>query len=196
MANKSDATQHKSKVASIKMIMILSLIIIVSGTAILIAQLYQGHSEDLPIYDPLSPSNTTPNSEPFWINIGNVSICARLFCVVYDTHSSDFFSVDLYLRVNNTGPDNLQDFHPVKLSIFNENHEHYFTFGLIPSTNITIDAYSNVTEWYEGDRTLDTIQVVTPHLGHIKAYGRVLISYSGYEVIVTTAMYEDFYPIE
>lgn len=193
--NETGAIHHKSEVA-IKMLIVLSLIIIISGTAIIIVQMDLDHSDDLPILDPLSPSITTPSDEIFWIDIGDVSICARLFCVVRDTHSADFFSVDLYLRVNNTGSNNLQDFHLVKLSIFNEDNEHYFTFGLLPSTNITIDAHSNITKWYEGDRTLDTIRTITPEQGQIKAYGRVLISYLGHEIIVTTPMYENFYPIE
>ncbi|MFW9833990.1 MAG: hypothetical protein ACFFEK_08355 [Candidatus Thorarchaeota archaeon] len=175
----------------IKMLMVVSLIIIVSGTAFILAPSQQ----ELPIFDSLSPSNVLPSQDSFWVNVGNLSISARISCYVTDTHRSDSFEVTLNLRINNTGPSNIVDFHPVKLSIFNDDNWHYFTFGLVPSTNRTIEALSNVSLLYEGDRILDTIEGIAES-GYVIAYGRVLISFSGYETIITTSTYEHVFPIE
>ena len=172
--------------------MVVSLVILIFGTAFLVLQMQPG----LPILEPLSPSDTQPLENPFWENLGNLSISARISCTVFDTHQRDSFEVDLFLSINNTGPTSILDFRPVKLSIFRDDHWHYFTFGLVPSTNTTIEAFSNVSLSYEGDRTLDTIEGITPNLGHIIAYGRVLISYSGNEAIVTTSLFEHIFPIE
>ncbi|MFW9959552.1 MAG: hypothetical protein ACFFDV_00950 [Candidatus Thorarchaeota archaeon] len=113
-----------------------------------------------------------------------------------DTHRHDSFSVELDLRVKNTGPTSFQDFHPVKLSIFREDHWHYFTFGLVPATNATIKPFSNDTLHYDRDRILNTIKGITPNQGSISAYGRVLILYMGHEAIVTTSLFVDYFHIE
>ena len=102
--------------------------------------------------------------------------------------------MDLYLQVNNTGA-SIVDIRPVKLSIFRDDHWHYFTFGLLPSDNFTLGAFSNVSLEYNGDRTLDTIEGIT--FGNtITAYGRVLIRYENDESIVTTSLFEGNFPIE
>ncbi|MHA2159705.1 MAG: hypothetical protein ACXABE_12450 [Candidatus Thorarchaeota archaeon] len=178
--------------SSIKKLMVVSIVIVIFGVAFLVVQTQLG----LPILDPLPSSDNIPSEDPFWENIGNLSISARIDCSVQDTHRWDSFEVDLILRVNNTGPTSVMGFHPVKLSIFRDDHWHYFTFGLVPSTNTTIEAFSNISLSYEGDRTLNSIEVITPRQGSIAAYGRVLISYWGHETIVTTSLFRDIFPIE
>ena len=188
--NRSNANSHKID-GSIKKLMIVSVVIVIFGTAFLVLQMQPG----LPILDPLPPSQFLPSEDPFWENMGNLSISAMIDCNVGDTHRLDHFEVDLILRVNNTGPNSILGFHPVKLSIFRDTHWHYFTFGLVPSTNITIEAFSNVSLLYEGDRMLYTIEGIA-EFGHIIAYGRVLISYWDHETIITTSTFEDFFAIE
>ncbi|MFW9813349.1 MAG: hypothetical protein ACFFF9_12885 [Candidatus Thorarchaeota archaeon] len=173
-------------------LMIISMFIVISGSAFLILQMQPG----LPTYDALPPSNAIPSEESTWENFGNLSISASISCDVMDTHRTDRFEVELYLNVNNTGPTDVQDFHPVKLSIFREDHFHYFTFGLLPSTNTTLHGFSNVTIYYGGDRTLNTIEDITPTQGSIRAYGRVLITFGDQQAIVTTSLFVDYFPIE
>ncbi len=176
----------------IKILMVVSLIIMVSGTILIVVP----PQPNLPIFDPLPPADVQPSQEPFWESFDNISISTRINCYVWDTHQIDRFDVNLIIRVNNTGPTSFWDFHPVKLSIFRDDHWHYYTFGLIPSTNTTIEAFSNITLYYDGDRTLNTIEGITPEQGSIVAYGRVLISYEDQEIIVTSSLFEDFFPIE
>ena len=175
----------------IKMLMVVSLIIMIGGAVFIVDSL----KPSLPILDPLPPSNFLPGGNPFWTSIHNLSISGRISCYVQDTHRSDYFDVTLYLRINNTGASDVEDFHPVKLSVFNDDHWHYFTFGLVPSTNASIAAFSNVSLIYEGDRILNDIMGISES-GHVIAYGRVLISYCGYEATITTSTYEHIFPIE
>lgn len=176
----------------IRVIMVASLIVILSGTVFFLVPSQPG----LPMLDPLPPSEVAPSQDSFWESAGNLSISARIICDVSDTHRVDRFEVTLNLRINNTGTISIVDFHPVKLSIFREDHWHYYTFGLVPSTNTTIEAFTNVSLLYEGDRTLNSIEGITPNLGSIRAYGRVLISYGDQETILTSSLFVDFFPIE
>jgi len=188
--SRSNTNGHK-KYRSIKKIMIVSIVIIIFGTAFLLLETQPW----LPNLEPLPSSQSLPSEDPFWENMGNLSISAMIICHVMDTHRRDSFQVDLILCVNNTGSSDILGFHPVKLSIFKDTHWHYFTFGLVPSTNVTIEAFSNVSLSYDGDRILDTIEGIT-RSGYIIAYGRVLISYWGHETIITTSTFMDMYPIE
>ena len=176
----------------IRVIMVASLIVILSGTVFFLVPSQPG----LPMLDPLPPSEVVPTQDSFWESAGNLSISARIICDVSDTHRADRFEVTLNLRINNTGTISIVDFHPVKLSIFREDHWHYYTFGLVPSTNTTIEAFSKFSLSYEGDRILNTIEGITPNQGSITAYGRVLISFWNHETIVTTSLFRDFFPIE
>lgn len=179
------------RIRSIKVLMIGASIVILVGTAFFVIEMQPG----LPILEPLQPSQSLPSEDPFWEIVGNLSISARISCHISDTHRWDSFEVDLNLRVNNTGPISVLGFHPVKLSIFNDDHWHYFTFGLVPSTNTTIEPFSNVSLSYKGDRILNTIEGIA-YSGHVIAYGRVLISYWDHEIIITTSIFDKAFPIE
>jgi hypothetical protein len=176
----------------IKILMVISIAIMIFGSAFIVSQMQSG----LPTYDPLTSSDTVPSTEDVWENVGDLSISARLQCDIWDTHQTDRFQVGLILRINNTGPVSVPDFRPVKLSIFRDDHWHYFTFGLIPAVNSTIHPFSNVSLLYQGDRTLNTLEGITPNIGTISAYGRILISIGSHETIVTTSLFQDYFPIE
>ena len=192
LANKRERSVKGQRVDDlIKILMVGSLIVIIGGAVFIV----DFHKPGLPTLDPLPPAIFLPSQDPFWTNIDNLSISGRISCYVSDTHRIDYFEVTLNLRINNTGALDVVDFHPMKLSIFNDDHWHYFTFGLVPSTNTTIAAFSNVSLLYDGDRTLNDIEGIS-YAGYVIAYGRVLITFSGYETIITTSTYEHVYPIE
>ena len=175
----------------IKFMLIGAAIIAIVGSAFLLILVVP----DFPVYDPLPASEFTPNEETLVWNLGSFLVSARISCDVFDSHTIDFFEVSLVVIVNNTGMEAIQNFRCERLSIFRDDHWHYFTFGLVPTDHVIIEPGGSAVLTYEGDRTLTTIDGITD-IGRISAYGRVLLTYNDVEAIITTSLFKDIFPIE
>lgn len=96
------------------------------------------------------------------------------------------FTIDV--RVNNTGDSPVTDFHVVKVTMFYESATPFYTFGVVPDSNLTISA-NNFTwiQEYRNDRDMVSIP---SHLFHeYNVFARVLVTFDvENEIILTTPL--------
>lgn len=161
---------------------------IVLGLAILIIggigvwRLLEINTQPIPnLLEPLIPlpaASELPSNESFWTEHNNVSFSADVFYFPLRAHAGDHFELTLTLRVNNTNPDALLNFTAVKISVFTDDHSHFYTFGLLPSESVTISGVSTVTLTYTEDRDIESLDdLFTDFSGYL--YSRIELSYEG-----------------
>ena len=104
------------------------------------------------------------------------------------------FSFTIDIIVNNTGG-TIDDFHAVKVTIFDVNATPVYTFGVEPDSNFTIAANSTWTESYQKDR--DMVSIPSDFRWAQYAFARILVTFdNSKEVILTTPLTQVWHAIE
>jgi hypothetical protein len=128
--------------------------------------------------EPLPAANELPSNESFWTDHSNLSVSADVFYFPFRAHSGDFFELALTLSVNNYGPNDILNFKATKISVFRDDHVHFYTFGLLPSGGVTIGGLTNRTLTYSEDRDIETLNGLLDGWSGL-LYSRIELTFDG-----------------
>ena len=121
-------------------------------------------------------------------NVGDITLSSKASFSTMEPHlSPNTFSFTLHLNVTNNGTSIINDLHVERLTIFYEDSTPVYTFGLLPSENVTISAESSRILEYQKDR--DMMEVPSRLLTESQAFASVRVTFSNdIEVILTTPL--------
>jgi len=153
-------------------------------------------SETPPLLDPVPPSEDPPENSTDYetITVGSLTLNATGDISGMIPHSGPItFNVNLLINITNNGPENVTDFHAIKMSLYYLNSELFYTFSFTSDDNITILAGESLTLTCANKEThLDTPFSITSSV-----YARVLVSFDiDQECILTTPILEGIFAIE
>ena len=141
----------------------------------------------LPELDPLPALEEPPGDDQVPVEIDNVTVGALVSFFMFQPHNGpNTFSFHLEINVTNNGDADIDDFNAPKASVFFPNGSLLYTFGLLPSSNNSIEVGERRTLGYDEDRDMPVVLGV---LASEEICLRVLVTFnSDIAVILTTPL--------
>ena len=155
-----------------------------------------------PFYNPqeslphLAAPSVVPGEQVNVTVVDNLSMSVTGFFHTMSPHNSPTtFDFTIDMIVNNTGPTAIDDFHIVKVTVFDQNYTPVYTFGVVPYANLTISG--NYTTVHEIRNDRDMVTIPSDFMWSSYIFARVLITFDGAtEVILTTPLTMFLHAIE
>jgi hypothetical protein len=102
-----------------------------------------------------------------------------------------FFKMTLVMNITNNGSEDITDFQAVKVSVYSNDNELFYTFGFLNDSNVTIPAGESVSLSYQNNQT----RVEYP-FEPWRIYARVLVTFDVNREVILTAFIGAIYALE
>ncbi len=149
-----------------------------------------------PLLNPVPPSDDPPVNYTDYetITVGLLILNATGNISGMIPHSGPItFNVALMINITNTGAEDITDFQAIKMSLYYQTSDLFYTFSFTSDENITILAGESLTLNCINKETL----LYTSFNIAVGVYARVLVSFnSDQECILTTPILEGIFAIE
>ncbi|NHJ14086.1 MAG: hypothetical protein EAX95_10450 [Candidatus Thorarchaeota archaeon] len=136
--------------------------------------------------DPVPPADPVPGVQPFNVTVDGLNISAEGTFQLYMLHAGNRYFLRIEIRVTNTNLDPVTDFNATKASVYFQDSEFFYTFGLLTESNTTIGAQSSGQLQYSNDRRMPNPPTL---IGSYFQYARIHVTTGeGLEFVLTTSL--------